>query len=135
MSDRLKAVAKMITPGIPVADIGCDHAYLPIWLARENVSPYIIASDINAGPIDRARENIEDAELLERIDIRQGDGLSAITPGEVKSVVMAGMGGKLMIRILSEGEDVLREVSEIIMEPQSEVPSTFNYGQRPCQNQ
>ena len=121
MSDRLKAVAKMITPGIPVADIGCDHAYLPIWLARENVSPYIIASDINAGPIDRARENIEDAELLERIDIRQGDGLSAITPGEVKSVVMAGMGGKLMIRILSEGEDVLREVSEIIMEPQSEV--------------
>ena len=121
MSDRLKAVAKMITPGIPVADIGCDHAYLPIWLARENVSPYIIASDINAGPIDRARENIEDAELLERIDIRQGDGLSAITSGEVKSVVMAGMGGKLMIRILSEGEDVLREVSEIIMEPQSEV--------------
>ncbi|MBO4890721.1 MAG: SAM-dependent methyltransferase [Lachnospiraceae bacterium] len=127
MSDRLKAVAKMITPGIPVADIGCDHAYLPIWLARENVSPYIIASDINAGPIDRARENIEDAELLERIDIRQGDGLSAITPGEVKSVVMAGMGGKLMIRILSEGEDVLREVSEIIMEPQSEVALLRHY--------
>ena len=127
LSDRLKAVAKMITPGLPVADIGCDHAYLPIWLTQENVSPYVIACDINAGPVERARENIGDAELSENIDVRQGDGLSAIEPGEVKSIVMAGMGGKLMIRILSEGEDVLREVSEIIMEPQSEVALLRHY--------
>ena len=121
LSDRLKAVAKMITPGIPVADIGCDHAYLPIWLVKEDISPYVIACDINAGPIERAKENIGDAELSEKIDVRQGDGLSSITPGEVRSVVMAGMGGKLMIRILTEGEEVLGEVSEIIMEPQSDV--------------
>ncbi len=121
LSDRLKAVADMITPGLPVADIGCDHAYLPIYLAKEDVSPYIIACDINAGPIIRAQENIEDVDLTERIDVRQGDGLSVIKPGEVKCVVLAGMGGKLMIRILSEGEEVLRGVSEIIMEPQSDV--------------
>ncbi len=127
LSDRLKAVAKMITPGIPVADIGCDHAYLPIWLAKEEISPYVIACDINAGPIERARENIEDVELDERIDVRQGDGLSVITPGEVRSVVMAGMGGKLMIRILDEGADVLEQVSEIIMEPQSEVATLRHY--------
>ncbi len=117
----------MITPGIPVADIGCDHAYLPIWLAKEEISPYIIACDINAGPIERAKENIEDVELTERIDVRQGDGLAVINPGEVKSVVMAGMGGKLMIHILDEGRDVLEKVSEIIMEPQSEVAALRHY--------
>ena len=127
LSERLKAVADMITPGIPVADIGCDHAYLPIWLAREEISPYIIACDINAGPIGRAKENIEDVELSDRIDVRQGDGLSVITPGEVRSVVMAGMGGKLMIRILDEGRDVLEKVSEIIMEPQSEVATLRHF--------
>ena len=117
----------MITPGIPVADIGCDHAYLPIWLAKEEISPYIIACDINAGPIERAKENIEDVELSERIDVRQGDGLTIINPGEVKSVVMAGMGGRLMIRILDEGRDVLEQVSEIIMEPQSEVAALRHF--------
>lgn len=121
LSDRLKAVANMITPGIPVADIGCDHAYLPIYLAREDISPHIIACDINAGPIERARENIRDVDLDGRIEVRWGDGLSVLKPGEAGSVVMAGMGGRLMMRILGEGADVLSQVSEIIMEPQSEV--------------
>ena len=111
----------MITPGLTVADIGCDHAYLPIWLVREEISPHVIACDINAGPIERARENIEDVELTDRIEVRQGDGLSVIAPGEAGSVVMAGMGGKLMVKILDEGSDVLEKVSEIIMEPQSDV--------------
>ncbi len=127
LSDRLKAVAEMITPGIPVADIGCDHAYLPIYLVRENISPYVVACDVNAGPVIRAQENIEDVDLAENIDVRQGDGLSVLTPGEVKSVVLAGMGGKLMIRILSEGEDVLEKVSEIIMEPQSDVAALRHF--------
>ena len=83
----------MITPGLPVADVGCDHAYLPIYLAKENVSPYVIACDINAGPVIRAQENVEDVDLTEKIDVRQGDGLSVIKPGEVKCVVLAGMGG------------------------------------------
>ena len=121
LSERLKAVANMITPGLTVADIGCDHAYLPIWLVREEISPHVIACDINAGPIERARENIEDVELTDRIEVRQGDGLSVIAPGEAGSVVMAGMGGKLMVKILDEGSDVLEKVSEIIMEPQSDV--------------
>ena len=117
----------MITPGLTVADIGCDHAYLPIYLAKENISPRIIACDINSGPILRARENIEDVELGGRIEVRQGDGLSVIEPGEAKSIVIAGMGGRLMIRILTEGGDVLRSVSELIMEPQSEVAALRHF--------
>ena len=117
----------MITPGLPVADIGCDHAYLPIYLVRENMAPFVIACDINAGPVAKAIENIEDVDLSDKIEVRQGDGLSAIKPGEAESVVLAGMGGKLMMKILSEGADVLAKVSEIIMEPQSEVSALRHY--------
>ncbi len=111
----------MITPGLTVADIGCDHAYLPIYLAREGISPCVIACDINTGPVERAQENIEDVELTGRIEVRQGDGLSVIRPGEAGCVVLAGMGGNLMIRILTEGAAVLGHVSEIVLEPQSDV--------------
>ena len=121
LSERLTAVADMITPGLTVADIGCDHAYLSIYLAKHDISPRIIACDINSGPIVRARENIEDVELDGKIEVRQGDGLSVIEPGEVESVVLAGMGGKLMARIISEGAAPLADVSEIVMEPQSDV--------------
>ena len=127
LSDRLMAVAQMITPGLPVADIGCDHAYLPIYLVRENMAPFVVACDVNAGPVAKACENIEDVDLSEKIDVRQGDGLSPLRPGEVKSVVLAGMGGKLMMRILSDGADVLEGVLEIIMEPQSEVSALRHY--------
>ncbi len=127
LSDRLMAVAQMITPNLPVADIGCDHAYLPIYLVRENMTPYVIACDINAGPVARATENIEDVDLSDQIDVRQGDGLTVVKPGEVKSVVLAGMGGKLMMKILSEGMDVLAQACEIIMEPQSEVSALRHF--------
>ena len=117
----------MITPGLTVADIGCDHAYLPIWLARENISPHIIACDINEGPVVRAKENIDDVDLSGRIEVRKGDGLSVLSPGEAGCVVLAGMGGKLMIRILTDGANVLSDVSEIIMEPQSEVAALRHF--------
>lgn len=82
---------------------------------------------MNAGPIIIAKENVLQAELGERIELRQGDGLSVIEKGEVQSVVMAGMGGKLIMRLLMEGEDVLSEVSEIILEPQSDVEAVRHF--------
>ncbi|MCR5673583.1 MAG: class I SAM-dependent methyltransferase [Lachnospiraceae bacterium] len=121
LSDRLKAVADMITPGLSVADIGCDHAYLSIYLAKEEVSARIIACDINAGPVERAKENVEDVDLSESVEIRHGDGLSVIEPGEAQCIVLAGMGGKLMAKILSEGADVVEKASELILQPQSEI--------------
>lgn len=117
----------MITPGIPVADIGCDHAYLPIYLVRENISPYVIGCDVNAGPIITAKENVNYAGLCDKIDLRQGDGLSVLEEGEAKSIVLAGMGGRLMIRILMEGEDILENVSEVILEPQSDVSALRHF--------
>ena len=127
LSDRLKAIADMITPGIPVADIGCDHAYLPIYLVRENISPYCLGCDVNAGPIIIARENVENAGFSEQIELRQGDGFKCVEPGEVKSAVLAGMGGRLMIRILMEGEEVLAKIDELVLEPQSDVSALRHY--------
>ena len=127
LSDRLKAVAEMITPGQTVADIGCDHAYLPIYLIRENISPKVIACDINEGPVKRAKGNVDDVDLSDKIEVRQGDGLGALLPQEARSIVLAGMGGKLMIKILEEGADIVKGAFEIIMEPQSEVAALRHF--------
>lgn len=121
LSDRLSAVAGFVTKGLVVADIGCDHAMLPIYLVERGITPKVIACDVNAGPVEIARNNILNAGYQDVIECRQGDGLAPITCGEVQSVVIAGMGGQLMIHILSLGKKVLSGVQEIILEPQSEV--------------
>lgn len=122
ISKRLLAVASMVTPGSIVADIGCDHAYLSIYLIRNNICDRVIACDINKGPLDIARINVSDVELLDKIELRLSDGLHEIHAGEVDSVVIAGMGGKVMAKIIEEGSEVLEKVHEMILEPQSEVP-------------
>lgn len=127
LSKRLTAVAEMVTPGLRVADIGCDHAYLSIHLVRENISPYIIASDVNKGPLEIARNNIIEYGYSDRIDLRLGNGLSSIKSREVDSVVIAGMGGRLIAQILDDGKNVLDGISEVVMGPQSELPYLRHY--------
>lgn len=127
LSDRLKAVAAMVTPGLRVADVGCDHGYLAIHLIRKNISPHVIAMDVGEGPLMRAVEHVREAGLTDRIDIRLSDGLEKLTAGEAECVVMAGMGGRLMIKIMEEGEAVCSEISEFILQPQSEVESVRHF--------
>jgi len=127
LSDRLMAVAKMVTPGHKVADIGCDHAYLSIYLVSNNVSPFVIACDVNRGPLEKAKQNISARELDSKIELRLCNGLAGLKKGEVSSVVIAGMGGKLMADILDKGADILEDVKEIILEPQSEVSALRHY--------
>lgn len=121
LSGRLQAVADLITPGGCVADIGTDHGYLPIYLVESQKNQHVIAMDINVGPLERAREHITEHGLGNYIETRLSDGLSALVPGEVDSVVMAGIGGALVIRIMREGEAVLRQARECILQPQSEL--------------
>lgn len=127
LSDRLFEISQMVTSGLNVADIGCDHAYLSIYLVRENIAPKVIACDINKGPVEIAVNNIEMAGLRDKIDVRLANGLSGVKPGEVKSIVIAGMGGPLIIDILSQGKLVADEAREIILEPQSEVAKVRHY--------
>lgn len=121
LSRRLHAVASLVTPGNRVADIGCDHAYTSIYLAEQGISPYIIAMDVNQGPIDRAKENILKYGFEEQIETRRSDGLAALETGEVNTILIAGMGGTLMIQILSEKPEVLFGVKELVLQPQSEI--------------
>jgi len=121
LSLRLKTVADSVTGGNRVADVGCDHAYIAIHLAENNIAPRVVAMDVNKGPLSKARENIEVRGLEDRIETRLSDGLARLNPGEADTVVIAGMGGALMVRILTEGESALKEVKELILQPQSEI--------------
>ena len=121
LSKRMKAVAAMVTNGNILADVGTDHGYVPIMLVDRGFIPSAIAMDVNEGPLQRARENIIANQLQEKIDTRLSDGVSALSDGEVESIVIAGMGGELTIRILTEGESVCRSVKELILQPQSDI--------------
>lgn len=107
LSKRLRAVAALVTAGGAVADIGTDHAYIPIYLVQTGVATRAIAIDVNRGPLARAKEHIAQYGLEALIETRLSDGLAALQPGEADSIVIAGMGGALMARILNEGREKL----------------------------
>lgn len=121
LSNRLLAAAGMVTKGNIVADVGCDHAYTSIYLCQENISPRVIAMDVNKGPLKGAAEHVEQAGLSERIDLRLSDGLAALKPGEADTVLLCGMGGLLMIKILSDYPETTASMKELILQPQSEI--------------
>lgn len=121
LSKRLETVANMVTKGAVVADIGCDHAYVSIYLLQHQIVKNIIAMDINKGPLQRAKENIAQAGLEERIELRLSDGAQKLSVGEVDTLVIAGMGGALMSKILSSRQEVVDECRELILQPQSEI--------------
>lgn len=121
LSKRLSAVAALITADGTLADIGTDHAYLPIFLVKEKRITHAIAMDVNPGPLERARGHIAQYGLEAVIETRLSDGLAALQPGEADSIAIAGMGGALMTRILEEGKEKLRGVRELILQPQSEI--------------
>lgn len=122
LSRRLRMLADMVTPGNRVADVGCDHAFLSIYLVQAGICPRALAMDVRSGPLAAAREHVAECGLGSYIDLRLSDGLAACGPGEADTVVCAGMGGRLMERILTQGMDRAREMKEVILQPQSELP-------------
>ena len=110
-----------MTAGYKLADIGTDHAYIPIALVEQNRIPGAIAMDINEGPLQRAGEHIAENKMEKKIEIHLSNGFSALKKGEAESAVIAGMGGGLMIRILTEGEQIAKSLKECILQPQSEI--------------
>ena len=107
LSKRLSAVAEFVTPGGCLVDVGTDHGYVPIALLEQQKISSAIAMDVNRGPLERAREHIAQYQMGDYIETRLSDGLHALRAGEGDSLLIAGMGGGLTIRILSEGEPLL----------------------------
>lgn len=120
LSERMRRTAALVTRGNRTADIGCDHAYTSIYLVQQGIAPRVVAMDINAGPLARAKENVVKFGLEERIELRQSDGLSALAPSEAETVLIAGMGGPLTERILTAFPKTLASIKELVLQPQSE---------------
>lgn len=121
LSKRLNRLAEMVTAGNRLADVGTDHGYVPICLCSRKKIPGAIAMDVNEGPLLRAQSHIRECGLENYIETRLSDGLTALRPGEADTVLIAGMGGALTVRILSEGMQGLTGVRELILQPQSEI--------------
>ena len=122
ISRRLGAIADMVTEGNRLVDVGCDHGYLPVYLKLQNRIPSAIATDVAEGPLSRAREHIEQYGLGTYIETRRCDGLADVGHGEGDTLVIAGMGGPLMERILMDGRSVWNDFQEMILQPQSDIP-------------
>ena len=127
LSVRLQAVADMVTEVTKVADVGTDHAYIPIYLVEHDKNPSAIAMDINRGPLKKAEENISSHNLENKIETRLSDGLKQLHLGEADSVVIAGMGGGLVVKIMEEGTLHKKYVKEWILQPQSEISKVRQY--------
>jgi len=117
LSGRLAALSDWVPPGARFADIGTDHALLPVYLAAAGQVAFAVAGDVNKGPVEAARRQVEAAGLAGVVSVRHGDGLSVLEPGEVDTVCIAGMGGSLMVRLLGAAGSRLDGVRTLILSP------------------
>lgn len=123
LSKRLQAVADMVSKGNVVCDVGCDHGYVSIYLVEQKISPKVIAMDVNQGPLLRAREHIHAFGYDDYIVTRLSDGVNQLEKLEADTLICAGMGGRLMEKILTDGEEKVLAMKELILQPQSEIPA------------
>ncbi len=117
LSPRLQAIADYVPKGSVVADIGTDHGYIPVFLIRNRIASKIIATDINVGPLKNAISYIDKNNYGDFIDTRLGNGLKCLSPNEVDTIIIAGMGGLLIIDILEDSKDITETADYFILQP------------------
>lgn len=117
ISKRLQTIARYCPKGARVADIGSDHALLASYLLVNGIASEVIAGELNEGPYQAALKQIHTLQARDRASVRKGDGLAVLNPGEADVVCIAGMGGQLIASILEAGQDKLKGVSRLILQP------------------
>ena len=127
ISTRMKALTELVTPGLVVCDIGCDHGFVAIYLVQNGISPKVFAMDVRSGPLSQAQAHIRQYGLEAQIETRLSDGLKELAEGEADVMICAGMGGPLMIKILEEGRKQALGMKELILQPQSEIEAFRRY--------
>ena len=121
LSKRLRMAAELVPRCGLLADVGTDHAYLPVWLVQNQVSQRVLASDIGQGPLRRARETVEFYDLTDRVETILADGLNYPQAEHAEVVTICGMGGETMISVL-QAAPWTREGRRIVLQPQSKLP-------------
>ena len=124
---RLQTCASMVRENHVLADIGTDHAYLPIWLVKKEVIKKAIASDINMGPLQKAAFNIRRYNVGKQVDARLSDGLELIFPNEADDIVIAGMGGELIADIIEKAPWLKDAQKHLILQPMTSAPELRTY--------
>ena len=119
LDGRLSSAAKFVRQGARFADIGTDHAYLPIFLIKEGRIDFAFASDINEGPLASAIENAKEAGVYSKMEFAQADGLDAIRNKGITDIAICGMGGELISSIIDRAEFVRKPEIRLILQPMS----------------
>jgi len=127
MSQRLHLAASMVDKGAKVADIGCDHAYISIFLIQNNIADSVIAMDVRKGPLEIAKKNIAEYGLSDKIETRLSDGFSSVQKGESNTAVITGMGGLLITGIIEAGLSKMTSGYRLVLGPQSELFEVREY--------
>ncbi len=121
LSNRLEMVVSFVKPGESAADVGTDHGHVPVELVRRGIVKRAYAMDVRKGPLSKAEENIAAARMKDKIETRLSDGVQKLSAGEAESVIIAGMGGELVIHIMEAGRHVWETVEQWVLSPHSEI--------------
>lgn len=119
LTNRLQIMADQIKQNETMADIGTDHGFLPLFLWENKISPKVIMADISPGSLEKARCNCVELYPDEQFDLRLGNGIRVLKNEEVDAVVIAGMGGKLMMNILGEDPEKTKSFKKLVMQPRN----------------
>ena len=118
ISKRLQQISALIPKASRIADIGSDHAFVPIMAVETGCSSFAIASEVAPGPLGISQQNIQAAGLSDKIQTRLGDGLAAIqVEDRIDTFIIAGMGGELIVHILAAADPALLKATHLILEP------------------
>ena len=120
LDERLRAIASFVPQGTVLADIGTDHAYLPIYLLEQKKITRAIATDVADGPLLVAKSSISAAGFQDLIQTRKGDGLSPLSADEVDTITIAGMGGSTIAGIIERNMLVAQAVDRLVLQPMGE---------------
>lgn len=127
LDQRLRSAVAFVRAGAVVADVGTDHAYLPIVLTGTGQASFAVASDINQGPIDRAAQHVAEYGLSARVKTVRADGLCGIDEYHPTDIIIFGMGGELIARILGDAPWVKDPGIRLILQPMTHAESVRRY--------